>query len=397
MRRRARIIAALIGGTAGFAPAAAQQIEVPPDTFTLRPTVRFTYDSNILRLNDQRDAGPHDDFRATPGVDLTFRRRFGRHQLSITGTAGYDFYKRFSFLNRERIDLSANGVLAIGGRCRATPGIALDFQQAQLSDQGIVVGNTERIHSYEIDFDCRRSAGFYPNVGGKLTRVNNSASVRKIFDLSSNEVHGGIGYIKPSLGDIRLNVSYEQFRRPRLRDRLGINDSANRYAYGLRFNRNVAPRVSFRAGIDYLQVRPRPAGVANFSGVGFLAGAQIHPSPRLNFDLDFERTAQNQSNTGATYIIQNAYRAAVNIRPSARSRFIFGASYVDRNFKGELDLDNPIRRGSDRTWAVYGDYRYALFRNLELGIGARREQRRSDASFYNYKSSSVTFLISSRL
>ena len=120
------------------------EVEVPPDGLRVRPTVRLLYDNNILRQNDDLVTGEQDDLRITPSVDVTYRRRFGLHQLTVIGSAGYDFHQRFEFLDRERISLQADGDLSVAGYCHVYPRARLNFAQSNLSDQGVIDGNTQK-------------------------------------------------------------------------------------------------------------------------------------------------------------------------------------------------------------------------------------------------------------
>ena len=178
-----------------------------PDTFSVRPTIRATYDTNILKLSEERAPGDRDEWRFTPSVDFTIRQLLGgRHLLTFIGSAGYDLHPRFTFLDRERIETQASVDVVLGEFCRLKPGIDLNFAQAQLSDQGVVVGNTARQVDYALSFACKRPVGLYPSISGRITRVTNSADSRRVFNLENDQVQAGVGYAVPSIGDLLVAV-----------------------------------------------------------------------------------------------------------------------------------------------------------------------------------------------
>lgn len=399
MSRGARIAALATSIASVLWPAGAlAQTETPPDTFSIRPTVRATYNSNILKLSEERAPGPRDDWQFTPSVDFTIRKLIGgRHLLTLIGSAGYDLHPRFTFLDRERIETQGSLDVVLGEYCRVKPGIDLNFAQAQLSDQGVIVGNSARQVDYTLSFACRRPVGFYPAISGRITRVTNSANSRRVFNLENDLVRAGVGYIVPSIGDLMVAVTYERFDRPVLRSDRGIDARADSYRYGFLFTRAVAPRVTFRAGANYFTVDPKRPTAPSFSGAGFDAGIQVRPTPRLIFDLDVGRSARNQSNTGSTYIVQTDAQLAATITASARSTLYLGGRVVNRSFRGELLIDTARIRDNDRTWAGFANYDYDLTQKIRLGLGARYERRTAPDSFFEYSSAAVTALIAAKL
>jgi hypothetical protein len=207
----------------------------------------------------------------------------------------------------------------------------------------------------------------------------------------------GIGYIVPSIGDLQVAASYERFDRPVLRAEQGIDARADSYRYGFLFTRAVAPRVSFRAAANYFTVDPKRPSVPSFSGLGFGAGVEVRPSPRLVLDLDLGRSARNVSNTGSTYILQTEAHLGASITASARSTVTLGGRWVNRDFRGELLIDTVKIRDKDATWSTFANYDYDLTQKIRLGIGARYERRTAPDSFFEYSSTAVTALIAAEL
>ncbi|WP_022683439.1 outer membrane beta-barrel protein [Sphingobium bisphenolivorans] len=370
------------------------QVDVPPDGLRVSPTVRLLYDTNMLRQNDDLVTGDTDDLRITPTVDLTFRRQIGMHLLTVVGSAGYDFHQRYKFLDRERVTLLADGDLSVTGYCHARPRVRLNLAQANLEDQGVIVGNTQRTQDYRLRVDCDRPYGFYPVATVGYLKTTNSADARRKFNISTVLGAVGIGYSKESLGDVELNFSYERFRRPHVDEAIPtLRDGAENYAAGILFRRAVAPRLSWQVNANYIRTKPRADGLPSYSGLGYGAQANWRPSPRFSLLLDVDRSSRNQSSSGATYIIQTDVGLRANLKAGARSTITAGASWSHRNYKGELMLDPGEARDRDTTRAVTAGYRYTLRDRLQAGLELRHERRSTPVESYRYHYSSAMLFV----
>jgi hypothetical protein len=351
----------------------------------------------MLRLSEERAPGDRDDVRVTPQIDLDIRRLIGgRHQVSIGGTLGYDFHGRYSFLDRERINLDAGIDMAVGAFCHVKPGVRLNWAQAQLSDQGVILGNTERRTDYEVSLACRRPVGLYPRFAGRVTRVTNSAGSRRIFNLNNDFAEAAVGYALPSVGDILLVANYERFDRPVLRDTVMMDTRTNSYRAGVEFRRAVAPRVSFRAAAYYLRVDPDDATWPEFGGLGFRGGIEFRPTPAMEADLQLSRDVVNQSNTGTAFTIQSEAQANAAYRPSPRSQIRLGGRFQLRKLRGQIITDTPFPRDEDTTYSVYGGYTFDVTQKLRVGFAARHERRDAPLSYYRFSSTSGAATLSLR-
>mgnify|MGYP000030508646 CR=1 FL=1 len=382
-----------MAGSFSTAPLLAQ-VDVPPDGLRVSPTIRALYDDNMLRQNDALIAGDKDDLRTTPSLDVTYRHQFGLHQLTVVGSVGYDFHQRFEFLDRERISMVADADLSVSGYCRARPRARLNFAQSNLSDQGVIQGNSQRTQDYNLTLACERPQGFYPVVTAGYLTTMNSADVRRRFDINTKTASVGLGYAVESIGALEISFDYQSFRRPHLDDaNVSLRDGADNYTVAALFRRNVAPRLSWRAGITYIKTKPRSEGIGSFSGMGFQGQANWRPSPRLSVIWDVDRSSRNQSNSGATYIIQTDYALRLNMNVGARSNLTAGATLNKRRFKGELLLDTTEPRRRDTTRGVIAGYRYALRSRLKVGTELRHERRSTSVARYRYHNTSAMLFI----
>ncbi|PTQ11795.1 gellan polysaccharide biosynthesis protein GelF [Sphingomonas oleivorans] len=376
-------------------PAAAQE-QAEPDRLSVTPALRLQYDSNMLRLNEQRLSGRRDDTRITPGISFQLRRQIGLHSLAISGDAGYDFHRRFKFLDRARVNGVANANILLGGRCTAAPRARLEIAQTELSELGVPVGNMQTTQDYQLTLACPRPSGFYPSVTGGLLRASNSADSRRRYDLRTETIRGALGYAKPSLGDIQLSASYQRFARPGLLETTGIDDGTDVYQYGVVFNRAVAPRVKSRIGLSYLSVKPHRKEVEDFSGLGWEGEIAVSPTPRFTTTVGVERSARSQSNFGASYIVQTDYRLSTKMQLSARSALTLAASRSGRRFRGENNMLLPIPRLKDRTTTFSAGYQFTLRDALRIGLNASHEKRSADNDFYAYSATTVTLSAGTR-
>lgn len=374
------------------------QVDVPPDGLSVSPTIRLVYDTNVLRQSEQFRGGDTDDLRITPGVDVTFRKQFGLHQISAVGSLGYDFYQRFDDLNRERINLLAKGDFKVTGLCYLRPSARLNFAQSNLADQGELVGNTQRTQDYSVTAQCDKPYGYYPVLTLGYLTTDNSASSRRVFDINTRSVGLGFAYSKASLGDVRLMFNYDAFRRPNHdEDSSTISGGADNYHVGIEFKRAVAPRLSWNAGLSYIHTKAQDSRVEDFSGLGYHVGANYRPWPTLSVVLDVTRSTRNQSNTGATYVLETDFSLRADGKLGSRSTVQAGASYGKRQFKGELLIDTDDLRSSDKTTALFAGYRYALRSRLNAGFELRHEWRESDLNRYRYRYTSSSLFISLQL
>ncbi len=374
------------------------QVEVPPEGLRVVPTVRLLYDDNLLRQNDDLIPGDKDDLRITPSVDVTFNRQFGMHRATLVGSLGYDFHQRFEGLDRERITLVGTGDLQVSGTCHIRPRARLNFAQSNLADQGVRVGNSQRTQDYQVTAECDKPYGYYPVVTLGYLTTQNSARSREPFDINTKSAGIGFAYSKASLGDLRLMLNFDAFRRPNV-DQMTIRRSsgADNYRVGLEFRRSVAPRLSWYLGASYIHTRALDAEVEDFSGLGFMAGAAYKPSQRFSLLVDAQRSTRNQSNTGATYIVQTDITLRSDLRVGSRTTFSAGAAYAKRDFEGELLIDTETARGSDSTKSLFAGVRYNLRNRMNIGYEVRHEWRTTDVDRYRYKFTSAMLLVGFQL
>jgi hypothetical protein len=349
--------------------------------FTIVPSVRTVYDSNVLRSFDVGDAG--DNVRVTPGIDFRIRRAFGRVALTADGSAGYDFNSRYRFLNRSRIDFGGTARAPVGAICSA--GLDVQFRQFQfeLDDTQETVGSSTRNQSYSLTGSCPRAAGFSPI--GSLSYSSNRSNGLSIFDSYQFREQIGVSYAKPGLGTLALVATAQQLRRPNIADLIGFEDGTDIRSLLLGLTRAVSPRIRFNLAAGITEANPTRAGVENFVGASYDGKVEWLITPRFVVSGTAARAVSSQNGIGATYVIREDYGAAVDWQVSGASRVGIAARQTKRDFRGEdLNLERqPI--GSDEVTALSANYSYAASRSLRLGFGLSHRWRDAENSFYDYE------------
>ena len=349
--------------------------------FTIVPSVRTVYDSNVLRSFDVGDAG--DNVRVTPGIDFRVRRAFGRVALTADGSAGYDFNSRYRFLNRSRIDFGGTARAPVGAICSV--GLDAQFRQFQfeLDDTQETVGTSTRDQSYSLTGSCPRAAGFSPI--GSVTYSSNRSDGLSFFDSYQISEQVGVSYAKPSLGTLALVATAQQLRRPNIADLIGFADGTNIRGLSLGLNRAVSPRVRFNLAAGISEANPTRAGVESFVGASYDGKVEWLITPYFVVSGTAARAVTSQNGIGATYVIREDYSTAIDWQVSGASRFGVVARQTKRDFRGEdLNLERqPI--GSDEITAFSANYSYAASRNLRFGFGLSHRWRNAENPFYDYK------------
>lgn len=353
-----------------------------PRRFSLVPSVRTAYDTNILRSVDL--GGPRDNVRVTPGIDLAYQRRFGRVALGITGSAGYDFNSRFRFLNQSRIDVSGSAQAPVGSICSITAETSYNKLSFDPNDTQASAGSTSTTQIYDVRANCARRGGFTPVAGFTYKSIEGSQT--SFFDYEQYTGSLGLAYAQPSIGTVTLNATGMQLRRPNFAELTGFNDNSDIYSLALRLDRSVAARIQISASGGVTKADPRRASAPGFLGASYSGQLKWLPTPRLTVTGSAVRQVTSQPGISATYVILEAYRLNAGLQMSAKSRIELSGSHTIRDFRGD-DLTpalQPIR--ADRTNTVSANYNYDLSRRLRIGLALRHRWRKADNSFYDYTS-----------
>ena len=386
---------ALLGG---WAPA--QAAEAPRNTLTIDVGVDAQYETNVLRQTSFSGIGGnnHDnDFRITPSVDVSLHHVFGLSTVDLSGSAGYDFYTRDHFLNAARGSLSASDTTPVGS-CHLSPSVSLSLSQTDVGDLGVAIGNSTFAQYYALAADCRRVIGVYPSVTGFFSAISNSDDTRKIFDVHTYGVSGGLGYVLPSVGDIQLSAGISKIERIGLRHATGVDDETTVTRAGVTLSRSVSSRLSASVTASYLHADPKLATVSSFTGIGYSGSVTYVPSPRVSVTGSFSRDVEGDGTFGSSYELANTFSLSGSLILTARSRIFANAALSRRNLRGEQVLPPPfLARDRDTTKQIGGGYEYNIRQKWFLSLSAAYTRRDSKNSFFDYSSTSLSLGIRRRL
>lgn len=368
------------------APAGAQEVRTD-----LRLGANVEYESNVLRSNRLRGNYDGSDERFSPTLDVDVVRRIARNSVSLSGSAGYDLYRRNSYLNRARVALDGKAALRFGAFCGADLLAGIDFRQTDIAELGERVGNSSQEQHYSLSADCTRKSGLSPTVSGTYTTVNNSRASRERYDLRSYDVLAGITYTKLSLGTFELVVGRERIAHPhRWMGDHPDNDRTTVDQFGGGFRRGVSPRLAANIRLLWLRAHPHAAGVRSFSGIGWTSSLRWTPWPRFALEGTLDRGIRGQSSFASSYSISTSEDVTATYATGARSGVSLSVANTQRRFRGETLSPDNIPRGSDSTWVLGWKWHYDPARRLRILAGADYRHRDSRNDYFNYASFAAT-------
>jgi hypothetical protein len=343
------------------------------------------YDSNQLRLSDQRLAGPKDNITSAPGVTIDISRNFARQRVYLRGAAEYVFNSRFRFLNSENLNFTGGAQLRFGPRCQIDPTAALFRAQSDLEDLGVVASNTATFQDYSVSASCPRPAGLFPVVSGSLQRTDNARRTER--NQTIEEARFGIVWRRPSLGEAELFGRVSKISRNRFLPAIGgpVQDITNVKSLGVQLKRSVGTRISAEVQAAYTHADPAP-GIRSFSGATYQGSIRYEISPRLNFSTGLGRTLSGRGNLGASYSIMDNAEVRMSAKLSARTSVSAGAEIAKIQFRGEDILFAANPRGADRRYTASANLSYDLARPVVVTLGTRYRRRNSTNDVYDYSS-----------
>jgi hypothetical protein len=354
------------------------------------------YDDNLLRENDLRPIPNSADLRITPTLTLDLKRALGRHEVFVKGDAGYDFHRRNSQLDAERIEMTGGARIMLGARCRANVSAALDYRQTDVADLGDVESNRTRSRTYEVSVACPKVAGFHPVVTATRYIGDNTNDFRRSSDTRSYTLGGALIYSRPSLGDVGIFYSYSKFERPGIRDIIGFADETEVHRGGLRFDRNVAARLRGSLAVNAIIVEASLPTTRDYKGIGWEGELGWLPSPDKSVTLNVSRDVRGESSLGVSYIVLTSARVLASWRLGGKTWLGTRAVYVHRDLRGEDPRPGIGPRGSDKTREVALTLRYDLTDRMSMNGEIAHGRRNSRNDYYDYSSNRAAFRISYR-
>lgn len=369
-------------------------------------TLGIRHDTNVARTDEALAASrglKRADERVTPGVNINVVRPLGRNSLSVSGFVGYDFYRRNTRLNRERIGLSASaGINA--GPCLLTLSPSIERGQSELGNIGLVslpgsdsVKNTQTTQDYSAELRCGRRTGLRPLVGYERVIGDNSNRLRQISNFRSNKYTAGLGYSNPTLGDFTVTANRNDTQYPR-RLSTGPNPFGGFRSDSLRVTaqRDIGSLIVANASISYTRLRPNLATVRTFNGLSWSLGATVRPTTRLSTKLAFSNTVSPSLQAAAVYQRARNLSANATYALTPRTSLKAGVSQDHHRYEGASAVYGPLLTNDTLTRFSAGAS-YSWNRKVQFNLDVGHERRNANGTIYDYSSSYVALTTSYKL
>lgn len=386
------ILLALIGTiTTGLAtPTFAQSDTAPVSDVKLEVTAEFN--SNVARSDAARAAArslSRSDQRITPSLSVDLARNLGQTRLWLNGSAGYDFYRRNSQLNRERIGLEG-GVNQPVGPCRVDLTAGISRRQSDLGDIAFVnnspafaVKNAETLQEYQGDITCGRDYGLRPTAHLGYVIARNSNIIRDRAEYNELEYQGGLSYATPNFGDLTAYAGrrdIDLLNQPAL---AGRKVSYHITTIGARYRRDIGSRLDAQVSIGRSAIGGGGALVPNTSGLTWDAEITAQFGERLQVTASTGRQFVNSLSSDAAYLrtqpnlIQLTY--AVNDRMRLQANYLYEKkSYRYATPQVGTFIDRETRQ------LVGGGFTYDFGRRWQVGLSGGYERRNANGTFFDY-------------
>ena len=371
------------------------------------------YNSNMLQLGDffiqqQEAAGlnPHpEDWRFSPTIAINAGHDFGRQQVFLRSSLGYNWYKYNDYLNRQNILVNGGLNSQIGSSCTLGAQGSYTSGQNNLGNQPLPVANVVNSTSWGVDGQCGAAVGLSPfaSINGFYQRNNSSSSAlnRAAFDQNALTYSGGLSYRSPALGTFTVSASYtnteypkRQFVLPNGQVLLGVNNDS--WNVGFSYSRQVGTRLNATAGLSYITSTTNSPGVAPFGGLGYNLSLTYTPTTRLTTSLYGNRSVNTQNNAYSNSTIATSFGGDVRYSLGTNISLTFAGSIVGDEYRGFLQSLAPpgsLIRKSQTIYYLNLGATYDFRQNLSFAIAGIWRRRDSDPFEYNYTGKGVRFSI----
>jgi Putative beta-barrel porin 2 len=362
--------------------------------------VQESYEDNVLRQPDffpVPQGFSRDDFRLSPSLQLDVVQPVGRQSLTLVGAVGYDFYRRNTRLERERINLQAKANLAVGANCKPDVGLAFSRQQSDLADffsfTNLRLRNREQRVTFSSAIKCGGIVGLRPGASFERSMVKNSSFFRRIGNFNSTAFGASLGYVNPTLGELTLFGNYRRGNYPNrgaLTGRPNVNERVGVYTAGLRLQREIGDRLKGNVSLGYTVAEPSIAGTRRFSGISGSADLTAQLADPLQVVIGYSRAVQQSNQLDVSFTVNDNYN--INASYILNPRFVLtaGAARSERKLRNSPLLQDNLLGEKDRTTQFFGGVRFTPAGPISFSLNGTTTKRRSDTGFFDYKASSVS-------
>lgn len=345
------------------------------------PSVQMMYDDNIFRANPERVPAV-DDIIVTPGVIALFDKPVGLHQLELKGIGRYDYYTRQTSRSRLAVEGTAAARISLWGICRAEPYARFRSARADYGDINGSVDNNQKFSTLSLQLSCPREAGLYP-----LAKVERETTKNDpLFAYSNRDSKGyaiGVGYSRPSLGDLSLYYSFLDTNRYDI----GVVNKVNRY--GLTFKRSIVSHFSTALDVHWLDVDSNVANIAAYHGLAWNVTTTIRPLSTIVLRLETGRSIVTDSLVATGYAIRSNYLGTLRYQLANRASARIGYEYETRAFRRNPALAFDTI-DSDRIYTLSGGIERALSSKVNVVLSGLHVKRQTSNGTNEYDANQVT-------
>jgi hypothetical protein len=374
---------ALAGLTAN--PALAQSVSEP--TNELAFSVALRHDNNLARAGSRRVQYPSDE-RATVGAEASIQRPLGRNTIAAQAFVGYDFYRKNTRLNRERISASVDASVN-AGPCLVHLTPSFSRRQSEFSDLSFLdlpslegVRNTQTEQNYAGELRCGSATGLRPLVRYAHGSGNNSHPARKLVNFRSDTYAAGVGYSNVVLGDYDVSFERADFRHPNRPAAL-----ANGYrsdAITISGSRNIGSILVAQGHLAFTKLNTNGSAVANFKGITWGVSGTLTPLPALRVQGAFSQSVNPSLGTAALYSRNRNINLNASYALSSRTSVTLGAARATRLYRGDVGTLGPPLT-NDRRDTFSGQVNFQPSNRLSFTLNAAHERRNANGTIYDYK------------
>lgn len=394
--RHRRIHAALGVLLAGAAtlPAHAQTLSEPVNELAF--TAELRHDSNVARSDEARATQrglEQSDQRLSVGASLLLARPLGRNSVSVDAYLGYDFYRRNTRLNRERIAVSGDLDVNVGP-CLVSFTPRFNRQQSELYDLAVLdvpgvdsIRNTETTQSYRGELRCGRPGGIRPLAYYERNFGDNSNTIRQTSDYRGETFGGGLSYSNPVLGDFDLSLERENLKYPNRPVTLGLT-GYRQDQVKLAVSRHIGAVLSADGYIAYTHLKSRDSGVEGFKGIAWSLGLTAIPLPDLRLRANLAQSLRPSLGSTALFVRNRDWGLEATYQVGPKTSVSLGGNRRERFYRGAASVFGPLlERERLDTYTARIDFHPSP--RLSIGLAGGHERRNANGTFYDYDSTFV--------
>ncbi len=371
------------------------QIE-PKRDWSVDGRVTATYDSNIARIGEgalnQRGL-TKSDWTVTPSVSARLVQPIGQQYLFVDGSAGYDFHRRNTGLDRERFQGTAGGG-AVVGPCRPVVFVNYAASQSDLADLDLT-SSSNRLRSVgtAVGLQCGRAVGPGLMAMAQRTDSKNSANTLTIQDRTQEVLTASLLYSAPNLADVSLIWTYANTEFPnRINPGRPVGDGFWTQSMGARVQRDFGSRLTVGVSGSRVVVKREFSPVGDplkFYTTTWQGDVAYRFGRRILLELDVLREVRPSGRPGKLLDIVEGLEGRIRYRLNPRISVNVGHAYQQVRSNGDtVDFARDVVTNA-YTNGTFGAVEFRTPGGMGVTLDVRHEDRNTNLPIFNYISTRV--------